>query len=195
MSKITVSLDSIMFSRDQSLSESQQQLQQVIGQLHNRQLNSERTKLAIIILLVLLLAAVSMIILQRRKQHFEILALKSGLDSYMIANVLLNIIGLIRNTSDKEAAANYLIDFRRLLRNVLDFREKDEIKLEQELATIGYYLSLSKLRLQPNLTYEIEVDEELDTERLKIPSLVLHSFVENAVMHGIKNKKRRAKLP
>jgi sensor histidine kinase YesM len=46
---------------------------------------------------------------------------------------------------------------------------------------------MEKLRFEEHLNYSITVDENVNTQIL-IPNMVLHTFTENAIKHGIKNK-------
>lgn len=119
----------------------------------------------------------------------KLTALKARMDTHFISNVTLNINSLITQNR-KSDASNYLIDFERLCRSILQFSDQDFISLQQELDTLKSYLSLEKLRMKDQLTYEIDVDDTLSVHDLKISSLLLQPFVENAVKHGIKNKKK-----
>lgn len=44
------------------------------------------------------------------------------------------------------------------------------------------------------MTYEIIVDEQLDTQETIIPSMILQPLVENAVNHGLFHKKENGKV-
>jgi two-component system sensor histidine kinase YesM len=63
----------------------------------------------------------------------------------------------------------------------------DWIPIRQEIEHVRSYLQIQKLRYQGILDYRIEVDEEiLDGIVLK---LTLQPLAENALYHGIKNKR------
>ncbi|MBN1877118.1 MAG: histidine kinase [Anaerolineae bacterium] len=66
-------------------------------------------------------------------------------------------------------------------------RGKDWISIRQEIEHVRNYLFIQKIRYRDILDYEIEVDEDiLDGTILK---LTLQPLVENALYHGIKNKR------
>jgi two-component system sensor histidine kinase YesM len=64
---------------------------------------------------------------------------------------------------------------------------KDIITIGEEKKQISNYLSILKIRYNEKLNYSIKVP--LEAEKFLIPKLTLQPFIENAVYHGIKNKK------
>ena len=63
------------------------------------------------------------------------------------------------------------------------------IPLEREIETMKLYISLEALRLNMNLSYSIKTDETVILENEKIPPLILQPFIENALWHGLSEKK------
>jgi two-component system sensor histidine kinase YesM len=63
----------------------------------------------------------------------------------------------------------------------------DWITLDQEIEHIRSYLTIQKLRYHDILNYKIEVDEDILSGT--ILKLTLQPLVENALYHGIKNKR------
>jgi LytS/YehU family sensor histidine kinase len=51
------------------------------------------------------------------------------------------------------------------------------------------YLEIEKARFDEDFEYEIIIDNALDLELIKIPSMLLQPYVENAVKHGLLHKK------
>lgn len=66
------------------------------------------------------------------------------------------------------------------------------IPIEQELDHVRHYLTIQGIRYRDILDYTIEFDESL-TGR-KVLKLMLQPLVENAIYHGIKNKRGRGVL-
>ena len=64
---------------------------------------------------------------------------------------------------------------------------KDFITLKDEITHVSNYLYIQKIRYKEKLNYEIEVGE--DTQALMVPKLILQPLVENAIYHGIKEKR------
>ena len=65
---------------------------------------------------------------------------------------------------------------------------KDWISIRQEVEHVRSYLYIQKIRYRDILDYEINVDEDIMEGR--ILKLTLQPLVENALYHGIKNKRR-----
>lgn len=66
------------------------------------------------------------------------------------------------------------------------------ITLEEEVQHVRSYLEIQKVRYEDILTYEIIIDESLSS--CLIPKITLQPLVENALYHGIKNKRRMGKI-
>ena len=64
---------------------------------------------------------------------------------------------------------------------------KDIITIKEELQHSRSYLEIQQMRYQDILNYEIYVPEEL--HRYLIPKITIQPLVENALYHGIKNKR------
>lgn len=71
-------------------------------------------------------------------------------------------------------------------------RGHEWITISQELDHIKNYLTIQKIRYADILNYTIEADESLLGQ--KMIKLVLQPLVENAIYHGIKNKRGRGNL-
>ena len=71
-------------------------------------------------------------------------------------------------------------------------RGHEWITIGQELDHIKNYLTIQKIRYADILNYEIQVNENI--LEYKIIKLVLQPLVENAIYHGIKNKRGRGHL-
>ena len=50
-------------------------------------------------------------------------------------------------------------------------------------------MSLEQLRFEDTLTYNIVVDQALQQEKIKVPSLFIQPYVENAIKHGLLHKR------
>ena len=74
------------------------------------------------------------------------------------------------------------------MRQVLDNSENNVISLDKEIETVGLYIQLESLRLDMQLQYKKNINEDIVTEFEKIPPLILQPFVENALWHGLSRK-------
>ena len=68
----------------------------------------------------------------------------------------------------------------------------DQVELRQELECVQEYLKIMDIRYRGKFTYEIQVDPQLLGKT--IPKMLLQPIVENALYHGIEQKKGKSPL-
>jgi hypothetical protein len=121
--------------------------------------------------------------LKRRLVTLQLQGIKAQLDPHFTFNTLNSVASLIY-LEDREAAYDYMIKFTELLRGMLNDAEKIYRSLEDELHFLTIYLELEKLRFGEKFNYMIEIREGV-TQKEQVPKMVLQSFAENAIKHGI----------
>lgn len=110
-------------------------------------------------------------------------SIKSQMNPHFIFNAL-NTIQAYIFMNDKENATGYLSKFSKLTRSVLEMSEQDEVVLSEEIDTLILYLDLEKMRFQEGFNYSLDTTNvEIDT--IKIPSMLIQPYVENAIKHGL----------
>ncbi len=124
---------------------------------------------------------------QNRRLKAEMEALRAQINPHFISNSL-NAIESLVNLGNTKAASKYLVHFSRLTRQILTGSKTSTTTLTGELKTLDHFLALEQLRFRDKLTYQINVDEEIDQEKVQIPAMILQPYVENAIWHGIKPK-------
>ena len=74
--------------------------------------------------------------------------------------------------------------------------EKDFISVSDEIKTLKLYLDIEKARFEEDFNYEISTNSELDDDAIKIPTMLLQPYIENAIKHGLlhKNGKKDLKI-
>jgi two-component system LytT family sensor kinase len=119
---------------------------------------------------------------KQRKLEEAAIRLQSMLNPHFTFNAMSSIQGLI-NTGRIEEANHYLQEFSALLRKTLNKNQNVFNSLDQELEMMRIYLRLEALRF--NFTWDIQVDEGLDTTVIDIPTLILQPLVENSIKHNM----------
>ncbi len=114
-------------------------------------------------------------------------ALSAQLKPHFVFNAINSIHNYIRK-NDKEKSSEYLILFSKLIRQVLANSNEHLISIEQELQLVNKYLQIEQLRFKEKLTYSLKVDDQIDVERMKIPTQLIQPYVENAIWHGLMHK-------
>lgn len=119
--------------------------------------------------------------------------LRSQMNPHFLFNSL-NSIKLYIINNDKKNAVHYLNKFSKLVRRILDGSTLKETTLSEELETVELYLNIENIRFSEGIGYTITIEDGMDPEHLKIPSLVLQPFLENAIWHGLSAKEGEKKL-
>ena len=106
-------------------------------------------------------------------------ALQAQIKPHFMCNTL-NMISLLIQCGEQEAAVVNINRLSFLMRSITDFRET--IPLERELSVLRAYLDIQKDRYGDRIQYKEEIDPAL--YNYMIPTLSLQPIVENAIVHG-----------
>lgn len=111
--------------------------------------------------------------------------LRSQLNPHFIFNALQAIQNFLFK-NDKLETADFLADFARLMRNILEGSREETITLKKEVDIIENYIKLQHLRFNGRFDYKLIIDNSIDVEIIKVPPMLIQPFVENAIEHGIR---------
>lgn len=117
----------------------------------------------------------------------EMMALRAQMNPHFIFNCINSIDALIQS-NDKYHATVYLNKFARLIRNILDSSRQNTVPLAKDLETLQLYIELEQLRNEHKFTAEIKADHHLLQDDYKVPPLIVQPYVENAILHGLRNR-------
>lgn len=113
--------------------------------------------------------------------------LRSQMNPHFLFNSL-NSIKLYIINNEQKNAVYYLNKFSKLVRKILEASSLKEIPLAEELETVELYMNIENIRFSNEINFETNIEEGLDTHVVKIPSLILQPFLENALWHGLSSK-------
>ncbi|PKR79858.1 hypothetical protein CW751_12955 [Brumimicrobium salinarum] len=135
---------------------------------------------------------------QNKLSKLEQQSLNASMNRHFIFNSL-NSIQYYINSSDSKSANKYLSNFAKLIRKNLDssYHEDGMVTLADEIERLNLYLNLEQMRFADRFKFEIEIDNSIETELLKVPAMFLQPFVENSIIHGVlplKNKEGLIKI-
>ncbi|NWL90101.1 sensor histidine kinase [Paenibacillus sp. 79R4] len=122
---------------------------------------------------------------QRLKREAELRSLQAHIQPHFLYNTLDTIQWLARKDGAYEAT-EVVESLSRLFRIGLS-RGKEIIPLADEFEHIRSYLMIQKTRYKDKLNYSIEIEPEL--MNLFVIKLILQPVVENAIYHGIKERR------
>ncbi len=116
--------------------------------------------------------------------------LQAQINPHFLYNTLDNIIWLAES-GQKEQVVMMVSALSDFFRTTLS-RGKDDITVKEEESHIRSYLKIQQFRYQDILEYRIDIPEELYPYH--ILKLTLQPLVENALYHGIKNKRGKGTI-
>jgi sensor histidine kinase YesM len=122
--------------------------------------------------------------LEKERILYQFKALAQQMNPHFIFNTL-NSIQYFIYQNDKESSTNYLAKFASLMRKTLYNSREDFVSVKEEIEAISLYLELEKMRFQNKFEFEIHIDEEIDKNNYKIPTLLIQPYLENSIWHGI----------
>lgn len=125
---------------------------------------------------------------QEQLMQTTLMALKDQMSPHFIANCLNSIKLLIQQQKEKEAI-EYLTEFSKLHRLVVEHFQEVKVSLKKELTICESYLEMERLRFKQTFNYEfdVKVDDNLLTF-IEVPPLLFQPIVENAIWHGLIKK-------
>ncbi|MEM6317480.1 MAG: histidine kinase [Bacteroidota bacterium] len=95
---------------------------------------------------------------------------------------------------DVATANDYLGRFARLMRKILMVAEEPYLSLYEEIELLEQYMQAEAMRFEEKFHYQFEVAEDIDTDEVLIPTMILQPFVENAIWHGLSNKQGQGRI-
>lgn len=119
------------------------------------------------------------------RDRLRLESLRSQMNPHFVFNSLSSINYFIAK-EDKLSANEYIADFSRLIRSVIDNAGEEYIPLEKEIQALEDYLKLEHLRFGDRFSYSVtsEVDSPGD---VKVFPGMIQPFLENAIWHGVRN--------
>ncbi len=122
---------------------------------------------------------------QENLKKAELKALQAQINPHFLYNTLDTIVWMAESNKPDQ-----VIEIVRVLSSFFRIalsKGKDWIPIRQEIEHVQSYLTIQKIRYRDILDYKIDVDDDiLDSTILK---LTLQPLAENALYHGIKNKR------
>ncbi len=119
--------------------------------------------------------------------------LSQQMNPHFIFNTLKSIQNFILN-HDIKNSNKYLTQFSKLIRKILENSQFEVIPVKDEIEALELYIQLEKLRLNNKFDFILSVDPGINTNQIKVPSLLFQPYVENAIWHGLSELPERGSL-
>lgn len=124
--------------------------------------------------------------------ELQLKAIKNQIDPHFTLNII-NSIGSLFYKNDSEMANYVFGKYSTLLRATILGSENIITTIQAEIEYVETYLELEKFRLQNRFEYVITIEKNVKLD-YKIPKMLIHTFVENAIKHGLRHKKAHGVL-
>lgn len=122
---------------------------------------------------------------QIRIRKAELELLQSQINPHFLYNTLDTIVWLAEG-GDRKTVVSMVEQLSDFFRTTLN-EGKDVVTIYEELRHVNSYLGIQRVRYQDILSYSVEIPEAL--YEYTIPKITIQPLVENALYHGIKNKR------
>ncbi len=144
-------------------------------------------------LFILLIRKLQLIQTQKKEEiRNQIVNLQlKGFCNQMDPHFTFNVFNTVAYRIQKESPDIYnaFMQFSNLIRKTLESSDSITRTINDELSHLKSYLELEKLRYSEKLQYTISVDKQINL-KMHIPKMILQTYVENAIKHGIRHKEK-----
>lgn len=167
-----------------------------------KSLTLTRTKSLIFLLIILIIISAGIVYLFIRKRQLKNIALQTELKQKLLRSQMnphftfntLNAINHYIQSNEVAQASDYLAQYSRLIRQILENSSVNQISLEEEVRFLRDYIAMQKLRFGNAFDYEIQIGDTINPEEIEIPPMITQPFVENAIEHGFRGISKEGKL-
>ena len=164
---------------------------------------NSKTKLAFGALIALLLFGIGFLIynrnqlkktltLQKELAEYEQKALHLQMNPHFVFNCLGSISSFIVQPGT-DSAIKYLSKFSKLMRLTLEYSKESLIPIDKEIESLQNYLELEQLRFNNKFDFTIVKSKDIEDD-VALPPLLIQPFIENAIIHGVINKKQKGTI-
>lgn len=119
--------------------------------------------------------------------------LQLQMNPHFLFNSLTSIQMMVLN-SDKAEASRYLSRYARLMRLILENSRQDFVPFDLEIEALKRYIELEQLRFSKQFNYDLRIPNESELEDIHVPPMIIQPYVENAILHGLLEKKDTGNL-
>lgn len=125
----------------------------------------------------------------------ELKALRAQINPHYLSNSLMSLQSVVLD-NDKEKAFEFIGQYGKVMRSILEKSDYSFISLDQEIETLKEYIKLEGLirNLSIDFDYRFYSDITFATiTNVKVPTMIFQPFVENAIIHGLVQQKQKLK--
>jgi LytS/YehU family sensor histidine kinase len=140
---------------------------------------------AIVFSLVILILRMKQVRSRQEQREAELsqTLLRTQMNPHFVFNAM-SVIQSYIYENNPEKSSQFLVNFSRLMRLILENSPKEFIPIELELEILDKYLSTQKMRFEDRFSYVLHVEDDLLSNKAMVPPMITQPFIENAIEHG-----------
>ena len=109
---------------------------------------------------------------------------RARMDPHFFFNILSSLRSFTLKENNATKTADYLTKYAKIMRQSLESSYTELISLETEIEFLNNYFEIQKLRYPSRFDYVINIENNIETSEIQLPSMIIQPFVENAIEHG-----------
>jgi sensor histidine kinase YesM len=132
---------------------------------------------------------------QKELDFMKVVALQAQMNPHFIFNIL----GVLKSEISEgniSIAKDMVVKLSTLVRKYLEATSLDignkrksifstEITIEEELELLRLFVEFEHIKANSNFSYDFKIDDNVFTNNLTIPPMIIQPIVENAIKHGL----------
>lgn len=122
--------------------------------------------------------------LKKEKLHARLESLKQQISPHFLFNTL----NTLSTLTKEERVKEYISETSNVYRYLLQYKDRDLVRLSDELKFIDSYLYILRERFESGLAVDLRINGQ--TLNSMLPPLALQTLVENAVKHNVVSSSR-----
>ena len=123
----------------------------------------------------------------RKFSESELKALRSQMNPHFVFNIL-NTIESYALENNKEGVSVMIQKFSRLTRLVLENSMSQLVPFQNDWRSLQLYIELEQMRYADGFRVIYNIQDLILNGEFFIPPMIIQPFVENAIIHGLRNK-------
>ncbi|HSJ67637.1 MAG TPA: histidine kinase [Anditalea sp.] len=120
---------------------------------------------------------------EKRLAEIQLETLRRQLNPHFTFNAINSLqYFILKNETD--LALDYLCKLSGLIRHTLDLSHRLHVSLAEEINYLKAYLAIENTRIENKVLWNIKIEKKIDTQRVHIPPMLIHPFIENIFLHS-----------
>ncbi len=120
---------------------------------------------------------------EQREAELSQTLLRTQMNPHFVFNAM-SVIQSYIYENDPEKSSQFLVNFSRLMRLILENSPKEFIPIELEREILDKYLTAQKMRFEHRFDYELSISDDLLFNKAMVSPMITQPFIENAIEHG-----------